>query len=70
MLQEQPCPVHLHDAVGLSDHLAPGTGEIVFKHLNSYLKADTLKVIELKPGIKASEVSEGIRFVRDKLTDR
>jgi hypothetical protein len=34
-----------------------------------FLKTDTIKVFELKPGIPASEVSEGIRFIREKLLE-
>jgi sugar phosphate isomerase/epimerase len=60
--------VHLHDAVGLDDHMPPGSGEIDFAALKPFLKADTIKVIEVKPGIPASEVSEGIRFFREKLS--
>jgi sugar phosphate isomerase/epimerase len=61
--------IHLHDAVGLDDHLPPGTGEIDFQALKPYLKSDTIKVIELKSGIPAAEVLEGIRFVREKLSE-
>ncbi len=61
--------IHLHDAVGLDDHLPPSTGEIDFQALKPYLKSDTIKVIELKPGIPAAEVLEGIRFVREKLSE-
>ena len=66
---DQLIGVHLHDAIGLDDHITPGSGEIDFKALKSFLKADTIKVIELKPGIPASEVSEGIRFIREKLSE-
>lgn len=58
---------HLHDAIGLEDHLAPGTGEIDFKNLKFYLKADTLKVIELKPQVAESDVIRGIHFIRETL---
>ena len=61
--------IHLHDAVGLDDHLPPGSGEIDFQALKPYLKSDTIKVIELKPGIPAAEVLEGIWFVREKLSE-
>ncbi|MGD9079345.1 MAG: TIM barrel protein [Desulfobacterales bacterium] len=61
--------VHLHDAVGLNDHIPPGSGEIDFAALKPFLYADTIKVIELKPGIPASEVSEGIKFIREKLSE-
>jgi sugar phosphate isomerase/epimerase len=56
--------IHLHDSIGIDDHLAPGFGEIDFSALKPYLKRDTIKVIELKPGIPESEVLEGIRFIR------
>jgi sugar phosphate isomerase/epimerase len=61
--------IHLHDAVGLDDHIPPGSGEIDFTALKPFLKTDTIKVFELKPGIPASEVSEGIRFMRQKLSE-
>ncbi len=56
--------VHIHDAIGLEDHLAPGTGEINLQVLRGYLKSDTLKVIELRPRVKESDVVHGIQFVR------
>jgi len=59
--------IHLHDTAGLEDHLAPGTGEIDFTHLKSYLKSDTLTVLELKPQIPRFEVIQGIRFIREKI---
>jgi sugar phosphate isomerase/epimerase len=57
--------VHLHDAVGLNDHLPPGRGEIDFQSLKPYLNCDTIKVIELKPGIPGPEVIKGIQFIRE-----
>ena len=67
---DQLIGVHLHDAISLDDHIPPGSGEIDFAALKPFLKTDTLKVIELKPGIPASEVIEGIRFVREMLSGR
>jgi sugar phosphate isomerase/epimerase len=61
--------VHLHDAIGIEDHLAPGIGEIDFKGLKSYLKPETIKVLELKPHVTECEVTEGIRFIRESLLD-
>ena len=61
--------IHLHDAVGLDDHIPPGSGEIDFKALKPFLNPQTVKVIELKPRIPVSEVSEGIRFIREKLPE-
>ena len=59
--------VHLHDAIGLEDHLAPGTGEIDFKPLKSCLKPGTLKVAELKPQMSEAEVLQGVRFIQEKI---
>ncbi len=67
---DQLIGVHLHDAVDLDDHIVPGSGEIDFEALKPFLKADTIKVIELKPGIPASEVSDGIQFVKEALFSR
>ena len=57
--------VTIHDAVGLDDHLAPGTGSIDFRHLKPFIKKDTLLVVELKPGTPDRHVSQGIRFLRE-----
>jgi sugar phosphate isomerase/epimerase len=65
---DQLIGIHLHDAIGLDDHIPPGSGEIDFRALKPFLKTDTLKVIELKPGIPKSKVSEGIKFIRDTLS--
>jgi sugar phosphate isomerase/epimerase len=65
---DQLIGIHLHDAVGLNDHIPPGSGEINFKALKPFLKTDTIKVIELRPGIPESKVSEGVRFIRDELS--
>ena len=48
----------------MKDHLAPGTGEMNLQGLSGYLKSDTLKVIELRPKVKKSDVICGIQFVR------
>lgn len=61
---------HLHDAVGLEDHIPPGSGEIDFKALRHFLKSDTIKVIELKPGIPVPEAIKGIQVIRDVLSGR
>lgn len=55
--------IHLHDAIGLEDHLAPGKGEIKFNRLKPYIKSDTVLVMELKPGTPEREVVEGVEFL-------
>jgi sugar phosphate isomerase/epimerase len=59
--------IHLHDATGIEDHLAPGMGEIDFKRLKPYLKPETITVLELKPQVTECEVTRGIRFIRESL---
>ena len=56
--------LHLHDAIGLDDHLPPGKGEIDFDSLRHYLETDIPAVLELKPGTPDSDVAEGFSFVR------
>jgi sugar phosphate isomerase/epimerase len=67
---DQLIGVHLHDAVGLDDHIVPGSGEIDFAALKPFLKADTVKVIELKPGIPTQKVLDGIQFVKKTLSEK
>ena len=56
--------IHLHDAVGLEDHLSPGKGEIDFDALKSFINSDTILVMELKPGTPDKEVREGVDYLR------
>ena len=56
--------IHLHDAIGLDDHIAPGKGEIDFAVLRPLLTRDMPKVVELKPGTPDADLSAGLRFVR------
>lgn len=56
--------IHLHDAIGLEDHFAPGKGEIDFEAVRPLLTKDMPAVVELKPGTREADVSAGLRFVR------
>jgi sugar phosphate isomerase/epimerase len=59
--------MHWHDAVGLEDHLAPGSGEIDFDALHPFLKEHLPVVMELKPGTSHAQVKEGIQNTRKQL---
>ena len=59
--------IHIHDAVGLDDHLAPGEGDIDFDRILGYLQPDTLRVLELKPGTSDETVFRAVRFLRRKM---
>ena len=52
---------------GLDDHLPPGSGEIDFKKIETWIGEDTLKVIELKRGTPDSEVASGIDYLGEKM---
>jgi sugar phosphate isomerase/epimerase len=55
--------MHIHDARGLDDHFPPGSGEIDFKKIVTWIGDDTLKVIELKLGTPDSDVASGIYYL-------
>jgi sugar phosphate isomerase/epimerase len=59
--------LHFHDAIGLKDHLAPGTGKIDFRAIKSCLRPETLTVVELKPGTTHEDVKKGIDFMKSYL---
>jgi len=58
---------HIHDSLKISDHRAPGYGEIDFDSLlKPYLRDDLLKVLEFHPRVPPEEAADGIRFLRDR----
>jgi sugar phosphate isomerase/epimerase len=58
--------IHLHDALGIEDHLVPGKGEIDFERIKKLLKPETLRVVELEPATPDADVAEALRFLREK----
>lgn len=52
--------MHLHDCLGVRDHLAPGAGEIDFNSFKSYARPDTIKVIEAHSPATAAELTRSI----------
>jgi sugar phosphate isomerase/epimerase len=51
---------HLHDVSGLSDHLAPGLGEIDFKNISPYLPENSFRTMELLPSNTVSQIQKGL----------
>ncbi len=56
--------MHLHDAVGLDDHLAPGKGEIKLSETLAQRSKNTTLVVELRPGSDEADIRSGIEHLR------
>jgi sugar phosphate isomerase/epimerase len=56
---------HLHDVIGLSDHLAPGLGEIDFNIISNYLPEDTFRTVEILPSNTFTQVKDGLSHLVD-----
>ncbi len=51
---------HLHDITGLSDHLAPGLGELDFNNIAPHLPAGSFRTLEVKPGNTLAQIKYGL----------
>jgi len=56
--------VHLHDAIGVDDHKAPGQGEINFEMVKRYLPDGAIKIMEVHPPVTKEEVIKGLNFLK------
>jgi HAD superfamily hydrolase (TIGR01662 family) len=56
---------HLHDVQGLTDHLAPGRGEVDFDMVARYLPLSAVRTLELRPSNTPDMVSAGLKFLAD-----
>jgi sugar phosphate isomerase/epimerase len=54
---------HLHDVIGLSDHYAPGLGEIDFYSIANYLPENSFRTFELQPGNTLAQIKRGINLL-------
>jgi sugar phosphate isomerase/epimerase len=54
---------HLHDVIGVTDHYAPGLGEINFTKIAPYLPEDAFRTFELLPGNTLAQVKDGLKFL-------
>ncbi|MBI5016100.1 MAG: TIM barrel protein [Deltaproteobacteria bacterium] len=57
--------LHLHDAIGLDDHKAPGQGEVDFAALASLSAAETRLVLEVHPPAAPQAVREATGVLAD-----
>ena len=55
--------VHLHDVVGLTDHLAAGLGQIDWELVARYLPAGALRTCEFQFSNSPEEVAAGLRWL-------
>lgn len=55
--------IHLHDAKGREDHLAPGQGKIDFYKVKDFLKPETVRVLEIHPGVSLKDARAGLEFL-------
>ncbi len=61
---DQMFGIHLHDAKGREDHLAPGQGEIDFPKVKGFLKPETIKVLEIHPAVSRGDAQAGLDFLK------
>lgn len=54
---------HLHDVIGVTDHYAPGLGEIDFKIIAKYLPENAFRTFEMLPGNTLAQVKDGINLM-------
>ena len=58
--------VHLHDIVGIRDHLAPGLGQIDWDMVARYLPDNALRTCECQPVNSPQQVAAGARWLVEK----
>jgi len=54
---------HIHDVIGVTDHYAPGLGEIDFKVIAKYLPEDAFRTFEMLPGNTLAQVKHGLNYM-------
>lgn len=58
--------VHLHDIINLiDDHNAPGIGTFDFVRLKPYIKADTIKVIEVNQSADVAKIRSSVKYLKE-----
>jgi sugar phosphate isomerase/epimerase len=62
---EQTIGIHIHDVRGLTDHLAPGQGDIDYGEIRAYITSSVPQILELDAGrVTRKDLTEGIRLMR------
>ena len=55
---------HLHDVIGLQDHLAPGQGEVDFDLISAYLPKEAFRTIEVQGPYTHEQIKESLMFLQ------
>ena len=56
---------HLHDVVGLTDHQAPGTGDVDYTMVASHLPDSAFRVLEVMPGLTPEQIRSGLECLAE-----
>jgi sugar phosphate isomerase/epimerase len=56
---------HLHDVIGISDHRAPGMGEVDFRMVAGYIPKDAFRTLEVMNIITPEQVKTGLKNLVD-----
>ncbi len=56
---------HLHDVIGVTDHLAPGLGEVDFDRIAPYLPAEAIRTLELHPSNTPAQVKSALKYLAE-----
>ena len=57
---------HLHDVIGISDHKAPGLGDVDFRLVAGYLPQDAFRTMEVMGFYTPEQVKTGLKELVDK----
>jgi hypothetical protein len=57
---------HLHDVIGISDHHAPGLGEVDYCMVAGYLPKEAFRTIEVMSFNTPEQIKSGLRILVDK----
>jgi HAD superfamily hydrolase (TIGR01662 family) len=57
--------VHIHDVVGVTDHRAPGLGELDFRCLASWLPKDAFRTLELQGHNSPEQIKNALKILVD-----
>jgi sugar phosphate isomerase/epimerase len=58
--------IHLHDVLGITDHHAPGEGEVNWEIVSKYLRPEVLKVCEIGEWNNEAQIRGVVEFLRDR----